>query len=296
VAFGKKAKTSISSSKGHGTGENISSAQGKPNKMLAVYIFWMFFFVLVICLFIGNMDAIQTSLQNTGVMDVLLNHPAKRQDILPLTVEIEDDTSEAAPSLSLQDPSWETTTPLETTLLSPSFETPDLADEAAAGTQADAPLENEKSVVTQPNPPNPSKAWRERGLYLIQVDPDGTILRTRITRDLPVTDSPLVDTLNALLEGPLAEEAGQGLISLIPLGTTILSASIRGSTAYINFNENFLFNEYGVEGYAGQLKQIVWTATEFSNIKDVQVLIEGRRLDYLGESIWIGSPVGRESH
>jgi spore germination protein GerM len=129
----------------------------------------------------------------------------------------------------------------------------------------------------------------------MRVDPDGTIVRTQVTRNLPVTDSPLADVLNILLQGPSVKENSRGLISLIPGGTRLLSVVVRGSTAYINFNENFLFNEYGVEGYAGQLRQIVWTVTEFSNVKDVQILIEGRRIDYLGESIWIGSPIGRES-
>ncbi|MDR0448242.1 MAG: hypothetical protein LBH07_06195 [Treponema sp.] len=38
---------------------------------------------------------------------------------------------------------------------------------------------------------------------------------------------------------------------------------------------------------------MVLTATEFNNVKDVQILIDGKRVDYLGEGIWIGSPVGR---
>jgi spore germination protein GerM len=105
----------------------------------------------------------------------------------------------------------------------------------------------------------------------------------------------MLDSLNALLAGPSAEEQRRGLISLIPRNTRILSVIVRGNTAYISFNEDFQYNTYGVEGCAAQLKQIVWTATEFPNIKDVQILIEGRRMDYLGEGIWIGSPIGRES-
>jgi spore germination protein GerM len=296
VAFEKKVKNSSPSSKSRGSGETASGARERPNKIFAAYIFWAFFFVLVICLFIGNMGAIQTSLRNTGLADILLDRPANnRQDILPLTVEIEDDVP-APDALS-----WEREV-LETEILSPVSETPALADEQPVGETPIAetpvtapPLESASSLVIQAKPQNSPTVRRERGLYLIEVDPDGTILRIKVNRSLPATDSPLVDTLNALLEGPSTEETSRGLISLIPPETRILSATVRGSTAYINFNENFLFNEYGVEGYAGQLRQIVWTATEFPNIKDVQILIEGRRLDYLGESIWIGSPVGRES-
>jgi spore germination protein GerM len=104
----------------------------------------------------------------------------------------------------------------------------------------------------------------------------------------------MLDSLNALLQGPTAEEQRRDIVSLIPPGTRILSATVRGNTAYVSFSEEFQYNTYGVEGYAAQLKQIVWTATEFSNVQDVQILIEGRRIDYLGEGIWIGSPLSRE--
>ena len=103
------------------------------------------------------------------------------------------------------------------------------------------------------------------------------------------------DVLNTLLIGPTADELNRGLLNLIPQNTRILTATVRGSTAYISFSEDFLFNTFGVEGYVAQLRQIVWTVTEFSNVSDVQILVEGRRLDYLGEGIWIGSPISRQS-
>ncbi|MDR0377177.1 MAG: GerMN domain-containing protein [Spirochaetaceae bacterium] len=252
------------------------------------------------------MNAIQTSLRNTGVVDFLLNRPVKGRNILlPEEEEAEDAAPETdrlyEPSGPDNSPSWESP-PLETapppTASEPPAETQETEDPALTEPRTAVPQER----TDQPEPPrarvqqqNSPEARRERALYLVEVDPDGTILRTKVTRNLPATNSPLVDALNVLLQGPSAEETSRGLISLIPRETRLLSASVRGSTAYINFNENFLFNEYGVEGYAGQLKQIVWTATEFSNITDVQILIEGRRMDYLGESIWIGSPIGRES-
>jgi spore germination protein GerM len=136
---------------------------------------------------------------------------------------------------------------------------------------------------------------RERGVYFTRIDRDGTILRTKASRKIAVSDSPMLDSLKALLSGPTMEEQRQGLMSLIPKDTRILSATVRGNTAYISFSEDFLYNTYGVEGYAAQLRQIVWTLTEFPNINDVQILIEGRRIDYLGEGIWIGSPVNRDS-
>jgi spore germination protein GerM len=141
----------------------------------------------------------------------------------------------------------------------------------------------------------PAPETRERVLYFTQVDREGTILRIKTVRKLPVSDSPMVDSLKALINGPNTDETGRGLISLIPRGTSVLSATVRGSTAYISLSEDFQLNTHGVEGYAASLREIIWTVTEFPTVKDVQILIEGRRLDYLGEGIWIGSPLDRDT-
>lgn len=116
---------------------------------------------------------------------------------------------------------------------------------------------------------------------------------TRAGRRIGASASPLLDAVNALLAGPSAEERGRGLVSFIPPETRLIGAEIRGSTAYLNFNEDFQYNTSGREGSAAQLQQIVWTATEFPNINDVQFLIEGRRVDFLIEGVMIGSPLGR---
>jgi spore germination protein GerM len=105
----------------------------------------------------------------------------------------------------------------------------------------------------------------------------------------------MADALKMLIQGPNTEERRQGLVTLIPQGTRILAVRVQGTTAYISFSEEFQYNTYGVEGYVAQLRQVVWTVTEFSSVKDVQILIEGRRVDYLGEGIWIGSPVNRDA-
>jgi spore germination protein GerM len=106
----------------------------------------------------------------------------------------------------------------------------------------------------------------------------------------------MMDAVQALLAGPNAAEAKRGLKSMIPPGTKLLSATVRGTTAYLNFNDDFQLNSYGIEGYVAQLKQIIFTVTEFSTVGDVQFLIEGRRLDYLGgDGVWIGSPLTRTS-
>jgi spore germination protein GerM len=141
-----------------------------------------------------------------------------------------------------------------------------------------------------------SASTRSAFLYFVHIDDDGTIVRQEVKRQIPGSDSPLTDSLNALLGGPSSEEMRRHLVSLIPAGTKLLSAQVRGGTVFLNFNEAFMYNHYGIEGYAGQLKQVVYTATAFSTVQDVQILIDGERHDYLGgEGVYIGKPLSRSS-
>jgi hypothetical protein len=242
----------------------------KPSKTPAVLIFWLIFFIVIVCLFLAKRDVIMQNVR------LLLNPPG--------TEAPDPETAPENPAESLPD---------SPPAAPPSSAPPREAPEPVSVPGDPAP---ESRPGTEPRPPEPAPkpgvTGRERGLYFMRVDRDGTIVRTRISRTFPGSDSPMLDALQALLRGPPTEE--KDLVSLIPQGTKILNATVRGSTAYISFSEEFQYNTYGVEGYAAQLRQIVWTATEFSNVKDVQILIEGRRVDYLGESVWIGSPISRD--
>jgi spore germination protein GerM len=246
-------------------------------------MFWVVFVIAVIGLFFINLDNIRSTLQAAQLIKRTDTQPSAGLEpqttengasgavvLLPEVLQPESGSNEAPPNAVQADP--------------------------AAPTRTDSPQqESASSVVPSAVAPsaNAAPSFRERNMYLINVGRDGSVLRTRVARSLPVTDSPLTDVLSSLLAGPAPDERSRGLITLIPEGTRIISATVRGNTAYINFNEEFQFNTYGVEGYAGALVQVVWTATEFSNVSDVQILIEGRRVDYLGEGVWIGSPVSR---
>ena len=145
-------------------------------------------------------------------------------------------------------------------------------------------------VSESPTPAAPSQM--KQYLFFIQIDGDGSILRKESIRTIPKTSTPLTAAITALLDGPNLDEIEKGYISLIPHGTKLLGASVKNGTATINFSDPFRYNQYGVEGYYGQLMQIVYTATAFSNIDNVQFLIEGEKMDYLGlEGVYIGAPL-----
>jgi spore germination protein GerM len=271
-------------------------------------IFWIVFLIIICGLFFISRDQIKKTLSETRFVERLTNSGALHKDIPP---SVDEETEK--PNVAIQpQPAPETKTApkadpvkTQTTPKTDTAKTDAPKAESKTAPKADivpktepaktppaATVSGQQPAAGQPVQP---PAVKERSIYLTQVDQDGAILRTKVARQLPASDSPMLDSLNALLQGPNADERKKNLVSLIPQGSRILSATVRGNTAYISFSEEFQYNTYGVEGYAAQLKQVVWTATEFSNVKDVQILIEGRRIDYLGEGIWIGSPVGRDS-
>lgn len=169
------------------------------------------------------------------------------------------------------------------------------------------PVEKEKTVditvnnttieeTVKPVIQEPEYNFRDTKLYFIQVNSEGNISLVNIKRKVKYTDSPLTATLSALIAGLTTSELNSGLISLIPDRSVIKGIRISDGTAFINFNENFLFNPFGREGYIGQLKQVIYTATEYSTVKRVQFLIDGDTKKYLGsEAIFIGNPLTRNS-
>jgi len=237
-------------------------------------LFWLVFAIFIFGLFLYNREAINNGIQ------IIANAFSSTAD-------------EKTPEVKDKEPPATT----------PAKQPPPIApsDAVKPAEPAKSPDSTPSSVQTVPGqteqnqpPAQRPPETRERVLYFVQVDRSGYISRVQANRKLPVSESPLTDVVQALIAGPNADEKSKGLISLIPPATKLLSASIRGNTAYLSFNEEFQYNTYGVEGYAGQVRQIVFTVTEFSNVADVQILIEGRRIDYLGEGVWVGSPVSRD--
>ena len=140
-------------------------------------------------------------------------------------------------------------------------------------------------------------AYTDLMLCFVEIDSEGSINRKMVKRSVAKTDSPLTTAINQLLAGPdTTKSEERNCTTLIPNGTKFLGARITDGVAYLDFNENFEINTYGVEGYTGQLMQIVYTATSFSTVTSVQFLIEGKKKEYLGsEGQWIGSPLSRNS-
>jgi len=260
---------------------------GNSKGSQALVIFWLIFIIVIIGVFMVNFEVIN---RNFNLFKTRLTTPVGTEEEIP-DEELPEEGEEPLIVIREQPPvdSGRQTTP------------PQVAVEPPQTTEtqrsAEQPSQTQTQTQTQApaQPQTPPVQTRDRAVYFTQIDKDGQILQSRVTRRIPVSDSPMMDALNALFAGPSSDEINRGILNLIPQNTRILSATVRGNTAYINFSEDFLFNTFGVEGCVAQLRQIVWTVTEFQNVNDVQILVDGRRMDYLGEGIWIGSPISRQS-
>lgn len=223
--------------------------------------------------FLQNYETKKKDNKSNGLLDVdVAPVPGQKETQDPGTYDLDDLTSEQeAAAQSQEKPEQESAKPAE--------------------------KQEEKTAVEEKAPEKPKPAATTNAkLFFVQVDADGNVNRKSVVRQIPKSDSPLTDTIKALLAGPLDSEKS---MTLIPHGTRLLSATVRDGIAALNFSEQFEFNEIGADGYRGQLMQIVFTATEFATVESVQFLIEGQRKDYIGSGedvwMWIGSPYTRSS-
>ncbi|MGL4986375.1 MAG: GerMN domain-containing protein [Treponemataceae bacterium] len=252
-----------------------------------IFVWVMFIFILVLS-FVFNINKIKRVLEETKFVEVVFGIP-QPNTTLPLPPENGKSTA------IIQDET------LNVDLLAPlQIEETDLTVVAPDEIKADPQLESDiidiaTTVNTEKVNPNTTKTQMVK-LYFVMIEGDGKLLRKDVTRLIPHSQAPLKGTIMSLLNGPDIEDVEKGLISLIPAGTVLLSASVQNKMAVLDFNDDFQFNNYGVDGYLGQLMQVVFTATEFFSIDSVQILIEGKKQDYLGgEGVWIGSPLSQMS-
>jgi len=265
-------------------------------------LFWIAFILLIIVLFFFNKKNISGILDKTGASDLLSgkkhNVTLTGSDTTPVTPMINtQDEPALVPGNSAADGTQPDTTGATTD------ETNTIKPEKPAVT---APEATSKPAVTASKPVAKTEkpaakpvvkpaATRKTTLFFVTIDADGRVLRKEVSREIPQSDSPMSEALNALFKGTVTPESTKGLRSLIPQGTRLLSATVKDGVATINVSDEFQFNQFGIEGYLGQLSQIVFTASAFPTVKSVQFLIEGQRHEYLGaEGVWIGTPLSRD--
>ncbi|WP_244951095.1 GerMN domain-containing protein [Treponema phagedenis] len=311
-------------------------AKQRKNRASLGCLFWIALILLFIVLFFLNKDNIAAVLEKTQAKDILFSKNQKTEkekeasDSLP-EISIQEEKEEAKGDGSqepeepkpavrepqVKEPEKQDTKPdqkevknqpaksaQKTDTKNIKKETPSQEQKKPSSTvskpeqtqkrQMPAKPEQKPKTAAQVQKPQPEK--RTTTIFWVYIDSDGKITRQETTRELPKSDSPMSDALNALFQGPNASERSKNYRSLIPAGTKLRSAYVKDGVATISVSEEFQFNQYGIEGYLAQLSQVVFTATAFSTVNSVQFLIEGQKKDYLGaEGVWIAAPLSRSS-
>lgn len=256
-------------------------------------IFWLIFaIIIVICFFVAKGKIANVLKETNFFNEVVGTEPTVITELVNTHADEQTTDSKNDPIIQLQLPE------------EVEQDEADLIERSEAIKQAEEKIEksknqekSEKPVQTTSVKPIETPVQKMKlNLCYVMIDSDGAVIRKEVIKEVTKNSSPLTTAINTLLSGPTSEEADKGYKSLIPEGTKLLGARVANKTATLNFSESFSFNKYGVQGYLGQLMQIVYTATSFSTIDNVQFLIEGQKLEYLGgEGVWIGSPLSRIS-
>ncbi len=241
-------------------------------------LFWIALILLLVVIFLFSRSRIENVLETTGFKDMI---SGSKQDKTPVVV-IKPEKNDKE-----QQTTGDTRPQTDNNTDNNSSNIPEVEIKVEPDT-----LPSNKNDET----PAVKKKVRKSVLYFVSVDDTGNISLKPVTRSVYFDDSPLTETMKSLIGGLNASELNKGLISLIPENTVLLGVSIKDSTAFMNFNEKLKFNSFGEEGLKASLMQIVYTATEFPTVDKVQILINGKKTEYLStEGVFVGKPLTRSS-
>lgn len=135
-------------------------------------------------------------------------------------------------------------------------------------------------------------------VYFVRFDPvghKGSLAALRRPAPRGPIEARLEVALHALLDGPKGAGGGDArdLSTEIPAGTALLGIKVDGRIVTVNLSETYAAGG-GSSSMLGRLWQVVYTATQFPDVPEVQILVGGRRVEALGgEGVMIGSPLRR---
>ena len=100
--------------------------------------------------------------------------------------------------------------------------------------------------------------------------------------------------IKELVRGPKVDKL-LGYFTEIPDGAKVLNVNIEDGTAYVNFSKQLGAYGGGASRVRALVAQIVYTLTEFPEIKKVRILVNGSKNVVLGsEGYEISAPLSRE--
>lgn len=129
-----------------------------------------------------------------------------------------------------------------------------------------------------PKVEKPAKPEKQVTIYHISIEKDRAVLQPASVT-VPPQENPVESALKMLfMQGDKPSAANP-----IPKGTRLLALKIKDNLATINLNRKFQENfQGGTEGEGLTIGAICRTLAQFPKIKRVQILVEGEKIDTLG--------------
>ena len=118
-----------------------------------------------------------------------------------------------------------------------------------------------------------------------------------LVRDMPrlrPVEEKVKNVITLLLQGPEEAEKTAGYDSALPREAQLLSVFMEEDTVLLNFSRQ-IDEGGGTEMMLARLRQIVYTATQFSGVDKVRFLIEGQPIKYFSSEglTQVEHPIGR---
>ncbi len=140
--------------------------------------------------------------------------------------------------------------------------------------------------------PAPDKAVDVKIYFLKLNEKTEQLYVSPVTRKVGDTNL-LATSLDSLIAGPSRSEKSSGYLNAVPGNLRVRSVVIQGKTAVIDFSGAIEEDAPG-QIIIKRLQQIIYTATEFENVDNVIIKINGRRKNSIGaDGLSISGPLSR---
>ncbi|MED4129244.1 MULTISPECIES: GerMN domain-containing protein [Shouchella] len=195
--------------------------------------------------------------------------------IVTLTLAVGCSTGADEP-VSLDDP--EITYTNETEETDPSLSEADEEDsEEESDAEENKDTDENNEADAEQTPDQDPEAQNLRQLYLF--DSNGMVVPQTI--ELPKTDSTMKQSLEYLVaDGPLQDVLPNGFRAVLPAGTTVDVNHLKeDKIAVANFSNEF--EEYNVADEKGMFEAVTWTLTQFEDVDEVKIEVNGVELEQL---------------
>ncbi|MDR1702262.1 MAG: GerMN domain-containing protein [Sporomusaceae bacterium] len=152
-----------------------------------------------------------------------------------------------------------------------------------------APNVAPSSVSPAQNQPPVSRPMATMNMYYPDKDAKYLVAEIHSIDERKAQENPPKTAVEILLAGT----KNPNLVNVIPAGTKLKSLVVKDGTAYADFNRNLLKVSGGSSTERFLVGSIVNTLTEFPSIKQVQILVEGKKIETITGHMDLRKPLGR---